>query len=123
MQHYLRSTRDVLRTLDCHKAELDVVLGNEACDLDSAVAALVYGFYLQSKRGVSLNHIFSAFVYLALAVSPCCMFLLWRTFHFHSNPPALIASLCHPILLYAHGLLLCPLAFYVQIQSYNPKIR
>ena len=53
MQHYLRSTKDVLRTLDCNNTELDVVLGNEACDLDSAVAALVYGFYLQSKRGVS----------------------------------------------------------------------
>lgn len=50
MQHYLRSTRDVLRTLDCNDAKLDVVLGNEACDLDSAVAAIVYGFYLQSKR-------------------------------------------------------------------------
>ena len=53
MQHYLRSTKDVLRTLDCNKTELDVVLGNEACDLDSAVAAIVYGFFLQSKRGVS----------------------------------------------------------------------
>ena len=54
MQHYLRSTKDVLRTLDCNKAELDIVLGNEACDLDSAVSAIVYAFYLQSKRGVSI---------------------------------------------------------------------
>jgi len=51
MQHYLRSTRDVLRTLDCNKTELDVVLGNESCDLDSAVSALVYGYYLQFNRG------------------------------------------------------------------------
>nr|XP_053653270.1 exopolyphosphatase PRUNE1-like isoform X1 [Cherax quadricarinatus] len=44
---YLNATRE---TLESQPARLHVVLGNEACDLDSAVSALVYAFLLYSLR-------------------------------------------------------------------------
>lgn len=45
MERFLDETKSSLHHLD-KESKVHIVLGNEACDLDSAVAALVYSFYL-----------------------------------------------------------------------------
>nr|XP_045591197.1 exopolyphosphatase PRUNE1-like isoform X1 [Procambarus clarkii] len=47
---YLNTTREALKSSP--GASLHVVLGNEACDLDSAVSALVYAFLIYSLQQV-----------------------------------------------------------------------
>ncbi|XP_067654227.1 uncharacterized protein [Haliotis asinina] len=49
MEDFLRSSRQALARVSDY-GEVHIVLCNEACDLDSAVSALVYSFYLHQTR-------------------------------------------------------------------------
>ncbi|XP_064595905.1 protein prune homolog 2-like, partial [Liolophura sinensis] len=51
------SPRQVLRTCRVSRRSTGI-LGNEACDLDSVVATLVYGYYLYSVRGSDASTLF-----------------------------------------------------------------
>lgn len=49
MEKFLQSTKILLRNLAKVKL-VHVVIGNEACDLDSSAAALSYSYYLHEKK-------------------------------------------------------------------------
>ncbi|XP_052785753.1 uncharacterized protein LOC128221254 [Mya arenaria] len=48
MEQYLRKSKRSIDELS-DECQIHVVIGNEACDLDSAVCALVYAYYLNQK--------------------------------------------------------------------------
>ena len=49
MDQYLTSIREKLKDIK-DKASVTFVIGNESCDLDSAVSAIVYAYFLNTKR-------------------------------------------------------------------------
>lgn len=49
MEAYLRSCRDVLKSCSRNSPGLHVVMGNEACDMDSMVSALTFAYFLSKS--------------------------------------------------------------------------
>ncbi|XP_059364198.1 exopolyphosphatase PRUNE1-like [Carassius carassius] len=49
MEAYLRSCRDVLKGCSKNSQGLHVVLGNEACDMDSMVSSLTFAYFLSKS--------------------------------------------------------------------------
>ena len=50
MQEYVQQIPSQLQKLKSHQSAVIVVLGNESCDLDSAVSALVYAHHLSTAN-------------------------------------------------------------------------
>ena len=48
MDQYLTSIREKLKDVN-DKTSVTFVIGNESCDLDSAVSAIVYAYFLNTK--------------------------------------------------------------------------
>lgn len=56
MEKFLQNTKALLKNLS--KVNLvHVVIGNEACDLDSTVCALSYAYFLSKKRKAGTTHL------------------------------------------------------------------
>ena len=49
MEHYLKSLRCDQKNIS-DEIKVTLVIGNEACDLDSAVSAIVYAYFLHSIK-------------------------------------------------------------------------
>ncbi|KTF85790.1 hypothetical protein cypCar_00029313, partial [Cyprinus carpio] len=49
MEAYLRSCRDVLKCCSKNSPGLHVVMGNEACDMDSMVSAMTFAYFLSKS--------------------------------------------------------------------------
>ena len=49
MDIYLKSLHNKLKNLQ-NKTSVTFVIGNESCDLDSAVSAITYGYFLHWKQ-------------------------------------------------------------------------
>ncbi|ROJ29326.1 Exopolyphosphatase PRUNE1 [Anabarilius grahami] len=49
MEAYLRSCRDVIKACSKNSPGLHVVMGNEACDVDSMVSALTFAYFLSKS--------------------------------------------------------------------------
>ncbi|XP_052434619.1 exopolyphosphatase PRUNE1 isoform X1 [Carassius gibelio] len=49
MEAYLRSCRDVLKGCSKNSPGLHVIMGNEACDMDSMVSALTFAYFLSKS--------------------------------------------------------------------------
>ena len=49
MDQYLTSIREKLKEIK-DKSSVTFVIGNESCDLDSAVSAIVYAYFLNTKK-------------------------------------------------------------------------
>ena len=49
MDQYLTSIREKVKDIK-DKTSVTFVIGNESCDLDSAVSAIVYAYFLNTKK-------------------------------------------------------------------------
>ena len=50
MDEYLKSLRNTFK--DLKNKNVTFVIGNESCDLDSAVCAIVYAYWLNINKGL-----------------------------------------------------------------------
>ncbi|XP_046550475.1 protein prune homolog 2-like [Haliotis rubra] len=86
MEDFLRTSRHALARVSEY-GQVHVVLGNEACDLDSAVSALVYSFYLHQTDA-------SGSLYIPVLDIPRCQYHLRTEITYllsrHNIPPEIL---------------------------------